>query len=124
MTTAQLLKMENEDKEGITFVNLPSLSQVRSPSQKAKTRGIIVWGLLTPRWPVFLFPAPAEGQSTSGVPIRKNKSRPSQVDAAVESEEEPNPATKPTSLKHVTYLPAARAKLVFFHELSLAVLGG
>ena len=25
MTTARVLKMENEDKEGITFVNLPSL---------------------------------------------------------------------------------------------------
>lgn len=59
--------MENEDKEGITFVILPSLSQVRSPSQKPKTRGTIVSGLLTPRWLVFLFSSPAEGQLTSGV---------------------------------------------------------
>lgn len=126
MTTAQVLKMENEDKEGITFVNLPSLSQVWSPSQKPKTRGIIVWELLTPRWLVFLFPAPAEGQSTSGVAVRRRKktSRPFQVDAAVELEEEPNPGTKPTSLKRVSSLPAARAELVFFQELSSAVLGG
>lgn len=125
MTTAQVLKMENEDKEGITFVILPSLSQVWSPSQKPKTRGIIVWGLLTPRWLVFLFPAPAEGQSTSGVAVRKKKKAvPFQVDTAVESEEEPNPGTKPTSLKRVSLLPAARAELVFFQELSSMVFDG
>lgn len=91
-TGYQGLKMENEDKEGITYVSLPSLSQVWSPSQKPKTRGIIVQGLLTPRWLVFLFPAPAEGWSTSGVAVgKKTKSCPFQVDAAVDWEEEPNP---------------------------------
>lgn len=106
--------MENEDKDGITFVSLPSLSQVWSPSQKPKTRGIIVQALLTPRWPVFLFPAPAEGQSTSRVAVgKKIKSCPFQVDAAVESEDRPNlPETKPTTLKGVSSLPAA--ELVLF----------
>lgn len=66
MTTAQTLKMENEDKEGIAFVNLPSRSQVWSSIQKPQTRGIIVCGLLTPCWLVFRGPAHAEGQSTSG----------------------------------------------------------
>lgn len=59
--------------------------------------------------------------------VRKKgkKSRPFQVDAAVESEEEPNPGTNPTSLKRVSaLLPVARAELVFFQELSSAVLGG
>lgn len=88
MTTAQTLKMENEDKEGIAFVNLPSLSQVRSPIQKPQTRGIIVCGLLTPRRLVVRGPAPAEGRSTSGLAIgksRKKESCPRHVEAAVES---------------------------------------
>lgn len=56
--------------------------------------------------------------------LGRKKSRPFQVDADVEWEEEPNPGTKPTSLKRVSSLPAARTELVFFQELSLAVLGG
>lgn len=127
MTTARVLKMENEDKEGITFVSLPSLSQVWSPSQKPKTRGIIVQGLLTPRWLVFLFPAPAEGRSTSGVAVgKKTKSRPFQVDAAVESEEGPNPPeqNQPVWSVSALFLQPEQNLFFFFQELSSAVLGG
>lgn len=98
-------------------MNLPGLSQVQSVGRKPNTRGIIVWGLLAPRWLVFLLPAAAEGRSTSGM-VEEKKSRPSQVDAAVESEDEPSP--KPTSLQLVTPLPPGGIRRFF----PRALLGG
>lgn len=111
--TAEDLKIEKEDKEGITFFFFfyPAVfprcgHRARNPRQGAS----LYQGSGRPRWLVFLFPAPAEGRLTSGVVKNKKKRRrrscPSQFDAV---DKRAKPRTK---TNRVTDLPVAEAKLV------------
>lgn len=128
MTTAQVLKKRwrmKTKKESHSWI-YPVSSQVWSPSQKPKTRGIIVWGLLTPRWLVFLFPALAEGQSTSGAARKRKKklSLSGRCSRRVGGRAKPRNKTNQFEARQLSSSQPEQNLFFFFQELSSAVLDG
>lgn len=74
-------------------------------------------GLLTPRWLAFLFPAPAEGRSTSGVAVWKREKKKPSLSGRCSRRAKPPEQTQPVWSASALFLPAAQAELVFFQEL-------